>query len=456
MNEGLPMPPRAGRRGCRGPTVALALLTASVVWLLHVHGFSAAGSILIALGLLAGLSVLAIVLVVGFCLLCSPTTRRNLVFLLRQLPLESERKDFAAARRVVDHPGRSMAFGRVTAWTDTGEDFRPILEEAVQHAGDRFSDLTGLPAEMAVPLRVLCFERSEDLAAYARIGGHEAEHLRGYYAGLFCKRVVLCRETSERVPNTLASTLAHELTHHLFRTAVYPVPPPWLDEGIPEAVAARCGRRLTAPGASLRALKAARTRGHLLEGRSLFALSRVELSRSVAHWHDATDCAFVTAFYRQSGSVVRFLHKLNAGAFRRFVQGLPHRGRMDWFAACFGLSADDAVFQWQAEVNEEVPPPFEAPPAGLAERMQRELARYVSHAYEPIGARLLALHLLGSTGYPWHARVLVDALTDHEPVMHEHARMALEDLAGECLGDGPEAWRAWLAELPESVVAPES
>jgi hypothetical protein len=308
---------------------------------------------------------------------------------------------------------------------------------------------------MSSPLRVLCFERSEDLAEYARTGGLEAEHLRGYYAGLFQKRVVICRETSERVPNTLLGTLAHELTHHLFRTSVRHAPPPWLDEGVPEAVAERCAERLSAPGADLRALRAARARGHLLVGRELFALTRLELSRWVARWQDPSDCAFVTAFYRHSRRFVEFLHERDADALCRFVQHLPRQAETPaWFEACFGLSPDAAAGQCLAGIEAMEIPPLAAPPEALRDRIERELVRHVAHPYEQSGTRLLAIHLLAGTGYVWHARALVEALSDRDPLVRAHARFALEDVAGELCGDGPDEWTAWLDSLPDGVVAP--
>jgi len=444
--------PSSLRRSCLMLLVVWALLVAGVGQFLVQRGLGAWTAYAV-----ASLGLTALVIgVAGIVLLLDQRARSLCVCLLRQLPREVERWDIAAARRTVDHPGRRTDFGPFRAWTDTPHDFEPTLERAVQGAGEHFSHLTGLPGEMSTPLRVLCFERAEDLAEYARAGGLEAAHLRGYYAGLFHKRIVVCRETSERVPNTLLGTLAHEVTHHLFRTATSHAPPPWLDEGIPEAVAARCSQRLAGPGADLRALRAARARGHLLPGRELFSLTRLRLSRYTAHWQDASDCAFVTAFYRQSGSVVTFLHRLDAAAFREFVQRLPRHGEAAWFESCFGQSPDEAVDRWLAELEETPLPAFEAPPAELRERMEQRLVRHIAHPYSPVGARLLAVHLLGATGYPWHARVLVDALADHEPLLHEHARMALEDLAGESRGRAPSDWLTWLESLPSEVVAPQT
>jgi hypothetical protein len=132
----------------------------------------------------------------------------------------------------------------------------------------------------------------------------------------------------------------------------------------------------------------------------------------------------------------------------RELQALVREPRVppivDWpFSRVFGFSADEAMQAALARLTEGDLPPHREPPDALKRQIDATLVQQLA-AGAPPEVRRRAARVLGSLGYLWRAEALVELLASPDEDLHNAARTALEDVAGELVGEDPAAWQAWL------------
>jgi hypothetical protein len=163
---------------------------------------------------------------------------------------------------------------------------------------------------------IVIFSRRSDFADYVA----ERTGLPRGYAAFSCASRGIVAVADVDSLDTLAATLTHEIAHLAHRRAFGPHLPPWLSEGLADAIGDTATADEIAPLSGLEGVEAAVDRlsaaieaGEQLPLQRLLALSRPQFDRGVRSFD-----------YEQSALVGRFLllDAEFAGPFRAFLQEL--------------------------------------------------------------------------------------------------------------------------------------
>lgn len=352
--------------------------------------------------------------------------------------------DFRAARRASGHSGEVHRAAGFTLWTDAPGDWTFDVSTISARTAEEFYRLTGVPAKVSRPVRILCFNKEEAFSRYTAGMFRQIGRARGYYQGRLRKKVILFRDMPDLPPATFESILTHELAHHFTRCNLR-ARPLWLNEGLAELVSGRVGDVTVSDARAQRGLKAALARGQILTGKELFAASYRRLNRRMKDWRNLEDASYCGRLYGQSAALLAWLRRTDEEAFKRFLAGLA-RGRR-WkriFRSCFGLSPDEAVERWEEELRVRPLLPLPAVPPALEQRVREQLVRVAADTAATRDARLLAIRWLGGGGYLCGAEALIGILENPADDLRGEAQRALENMSGELLGADPAAWRRWM------------
>jgi hypothetical protein len=366
---------------------------------------------------------------------------------LRLLARQSERLDFRAARRASGHSGEVHRTDGFAIWTDCPGDWISSVRTTNAPTAEEFSRLTGIPAKLFPPARILCFGEEAAFSRYtAKIFPHFGR-LGGFYQGRLGKKIILFRDLPDLPPLTFENILTHELTHHFTRCNLR-ARPLWLQEGLAELVSKRVGDATASDAPAQHRLKAGLARGQLLTGKELFSAGYRRLRKRMKDWRNLEDASYCGRLYTQSAALLAWLRRKDEEGFKRFFAGLVRTRR--WrpvFRSSFGQSPEEALERWKAELQSQPLLPFPAVPPALEQRVRERLVSVAANAAAPRDERLLAIRWLGGGGYLCGAEALVAVLDNPADDLRPEAQRALENMAGEILGADAGAWRRWMLSL---------
>lgn len=228
----------------------------------------------------------------------------------------------ARARARMDGGGEEGRCGPYRLWSDVrSAELLTLCGQiglAVEPAyRQRFGlEPVGRPAEGLLLFR--------DRRAFQRFAREDADTAIGYAGLALPTRGLLALHADRLTPDELAANLAHELTHLVNRRALGPNLPPWLSEGMADAVGDTATAAGLGPLSDYRGVKglAVRLRGGYQTGRAgslqrLFDLRRGEFDRDPVSYD-----------YEQSALLVRYLlaDPVRAGRFRDYLAALAGGG----------------------------------------------------------------------------------------------------------------------------------
>lgn len=238
--------------------------------------------------------------------------------------VEPDRSWVAAAREILGPGGREHACGPYRLLTDAEPArWRPLCEGVASELEATYSNRLGVQPVGAPLGTILLFARREDFRSYV---ANRTGLPRGYAGFSRASRGIVALVTTDSL-DSLARTLAHEIAHLLHRRTFGPNLPPWLAEGLADAVgdtasATGIGPLVGISGADAVAnrLVAALETAELRPPSDLLVLSRTQFDEGILSYD-----------YEQSALFVRFL-LLDAelgDLFRQFLHqlasGTPYR-----------------------------------------------------------------------------------------------------------------------------------
>jgi hypothetical protein len=233
----------------------------------------------------------------------------------------SERLDFRAARLASGRIGVVQRADGFAIWTDVPCDLMAIVNSTSSRTLEEFSRLTGFPARVSRPVRIICFQKESAFASYMRGISPGYGRWRGNYSGRLRKRIVLFHDMFDIPPATFESVLAHELTHHFTRCNLR-ARPLWLQEGLAELVSGRVGDEGATDAPAQHRFKAAMARGQILPGKELYTVGYRLLHKRMKDWRNIEDASYCGRFYAQSAALLAWLRRKDEAAFKRFLAGL--------------------------------------------------------------------------------------------------------------------------------------
>ena len=230
----------------------------------------------------------------------------------------------ALAEEHLGASGRRARCGPYPLWTDVGSPGTLALCERIVAQLDGVYQARFGAAPRGEPSEgIFLFS---DVSSYRRFAA-AAGRVRTGYAGYASTADGYVALYATRSTDELASTLGHELTHLVHRRALGPDLPPWLSEGLAEAI----GDSATPSGiGSLEERAGSSTETERLRG--AYGRSQVgDLQRLVALSRAEFDRGQVSFDYEQSASLARFLlrHPIRGGRFRSYLKRLAAREPYD-------------------------------------------------------------------------------------------------------------------------------
>ncbi|MCB1035743.1 MAG: hypothetical protein KDD47_18120, partial [Acidobacteria bacterium] len=218
----------------------------------------------------------------------------------------------------LDGGGRQASCGPYRLWTDVAdEELLALCARLAAPLDITYQYLFGVRPQGEPEEGVLLFRQTEAFRAFAR----ERGRLRVGYAGFSDSSkgfMALHAEGVER--RRLAQTLAHELTHLVSRRALGPGLPPWLSEGMADAIGDPAGTDGLGTLVGIRGVE-----GPALRLRSAYASGRAGgLERLVSLERSQFDGGIASYDYEQSALFVRYLllSPELAPGFRHFLAEL--------------------------------------------------------------------------------------------------------------------------------------
>ena len=434
-----------------------SLVTWILLFLLISIGAYLPGDILIKAGLPGWLAypLAALGTLLGLILLASITDveiRRQYAALPHVWLREFERFDFASARRAADNSGRTIRNERFNVWTDVNADVEQLLLEVTENTIVALAELTGFPQQTKWPLRLLCFDQETSFNSYNNRAFPNMGRIRGYYYGLFRKKIVMSRESANRLPDDFQGIVAHEVTHHLLRARSRRILPLWLEEGIAESIHHQLGTELCAPGTQLRYLRAALNRGSIIPAEELLSITYRQLHDYLKIWQDLNSYSKARMVYAQSTAFFTFLCDRYDESFRQFMTVACHRrDSLGGLGDYLGASPTELMQAWIDEMQSCALPPLVSPPDWLKTRIDSDIVLPILDPFSSSDDRRLAIRMMGALGYPWQADALISMLTAQDQGIRQEAQIALENIAGTTLNQGPRQWNQWYESLPAAI-----
>ena len=142
------------------------------------------------------------------------------------------------------------------------------------------------------------------------------------------------------------------------------------------------------------------------------------------------------------------------GRARAWLQGLrPKDDPLATFTRDVGLTLEELLAQWRAWRDCQTGLPYDPLPDSKAAAAGAMHAPILWNRSLPAAERGLAARQLGGSGYVALASLLLDELDDPRCDIRLDLIEALENIAGQPLGDNPAAWSAWYERLPAEVRA---
>jgi hypothetical protein len=416
----------------------------------------------------ASFGLLYFLLLVVNALLCFLVALADVLFVAALF--RSERYDLGCARRAARRVAALLRSGPVTVWWDGRDEVGPRLLTQVEAAHGSYRRLTGGPAALSRPLRLLCFAHRADRDAYL---WHSLTHgtvgRPNPYDWLPPRRVLLCEDESRADPDGLEAEARYWVGGYLCRDRPELGRLLWLREGISRILAAsqddgELGRLLRKVRLYL-AQGAVTTKGRLL---------RAVPFRMALRWNRGRDHAnftYVTEFSIRSWSLVEYLGGRGAtperrSQFQAFLAGLRPEGFLDRlrtlrdravFRRHFGCGYGQLLAEWRTWVLDSADDVHVDPADPVKTRLDEKLLPVIRDCDAHPDLRLAAIRTAGSAGYAWGADALIDVLEEEDGPLGQAAGWALESIAGRPLGQDVAAWRAWWLGLARraSVPAPK-
>jgi hypothetical protein len=244
----------------------------------------------------------------------------------------------AAALALLGEEARELPFGPYRGWSDVGgAEALAALARVAAQVEPAYRARLGIEPLGAAAEAVVVFAVADDYERY-KAGEREIAQLPA--AGHASLGLVAVAH-GERPTGEVAAVLVHEIAHLLNRRALGPALPPWLDEGIADALAlSRIGADGTLDPAALGGT--ARRDGNLVHvgggwaaaqrlRRSLAGQSLEQLPRLLAlDWREFVAPQGREERYAESAFFVRFLldsgDPVLAEGFRRYLEGVAAGG----------------------------------------------------------------------------------------------------------------------------------
>jgi len=369
--------------------------------------------------------------------------------------LRTERHNFSRARTVTGHKGTLQRWGAVTAWFAKPKQGRWLQEQlqASRTCFERFFQAS-LPREQ--PLRIVCFERKSDFAAYVPKLGLKVGSLDGCYLLGRTKRIIVCAETACERPVDPERLLRTLFQNYLLDSYKGFLPAPWLNLGLARLLAGA-----EDPGASARLqrkMMAALARGDQLSAAELFQLKPRMLFQKAKTWRNFDDYVFFALLVNQSCSVVEYLAGRSApderrNPFRAFVNDLRRKDDYEQvFKRHFGYSFEQLLLDWQEWVRATDLGTHEPPPLRIRTALLEWVIPFLRDPDVDNDEKILAVRDLGSAGFLLGTETLLDLLRNEDDAdLRREVVWALEAISGIAAGDDVGAWEVWLKSQPVEV-----
>jgi hypothetical protein len=188
----------------------------------------------------------------------------------------------------------------------------------------------------------------------------------------------------------------------------------------------------------------------------MFRISTARRSAMFGNWYVHEQHGAMMQFGWQAWSMTEFLLSIGEPADRRWrlraFLGDVERGEAQEpaFKRQFGFDYAQWLNGWREWVRKQGIGGREAPDADRRQTIHGVLVPLARNHEAKFRDRLFAVRSLGSAGYLLGADTLIDLLADpsNHPLLKLEAAWSLAMIAGESLGDQPQAWRAWWEAQP--------
>jgi hypothetical protein len=318
----------------------------------------------------------------------------------------------------------------------------------------RFAALLGEEVEVDRPLRVICFSKKAEFAAYLLRLGHRLESLDGLYQPGSPGRVSVCAETEPSRPLEPERTVRVLLGYYFLEKYKGFLPRSWLNVGVANLIAKGSEGEL---GRLNRKLLAALARETVLNESELFGMGPWTLLRHLRKSADHHHFALMAQFNGQSWSVAEYLCGRGATEerreqFRGFLKDLKKRDRYEAvFERHFGHGFGRLLQDWRQWVLSNGPGIHEPPPDRIRKALLDWVIPFVRDPDAETRERILAVRDMGNAGFLLGADALIDLLRGNDPELRREAAWALEAISGRAGGEDVSAWEAWWNTLPDEV-----
>jgi hypothetical protein len=362
---------------------------------------------------------------------------------LWRLIRSGEGRDLRAARGSAGTEGAVTRADGLTVWAEAGQARADELLGIVQATEPEFARLAGL-TQPALKLRILAFD---GMAGYQRyVASWRAPDVASAPMCIIRGRsyaIVMSTQGCQQALPSLGRLLAQQVAQALAVRRLGYAAMPWLVQGLSWEAMDAAGPTSAEPSARQRSARAAVARGEWLPGSRAVAMGYNEIQR--AHRGQLADVARAQSLPLQFWALVHMLTQEHLREFQAFIRELqiPSAAGSP-FERAFGFSADEAMESALARLTAGDLPPHREPPDALKWKIDAVFVPKLAASEAP-EVRRGAAQALGALGYLWRAEALIELLGSPDEGLRIAARTALEDIAGELVGDDPAAWRAWLA-----------
>ncbi|APW59445.1 hypothetical protein [Paludisphaera borealis] len=368
---------------------------------------------------------------------------------------QSETRLLARARKNAKEDGETLHQGPHLVWYAGDADPSTLLNEQMEMTRCRLNSLLGESSDVERPLRILVFNRQNDLEVFSRAF---LPHMWNFDGVVFPSRTLAISTEEARtyiVDNN--ATLRSFYCTAFMEDRRFPPSLLWLKLGIARFVsrpeedeAQRIDRKMAASIAN-----------GTTRGTDLFSLRPKRTAQLFRKWYDPGSFREYAQIHFQTASIFRFLIEGGTSperlaALRGFLSDLKEGSKIEeLFASRFGFGYEEFLRRWNDSILGQGQGRHVPAPRRIADKIQNTIGAFAKDPLQPVMDRIVAVRDLGMGGRIEGADILIELLRNPKSEVPEAEIVwALEAISGRILGPDPETWSAWLQEQDVHSEAP--